>query len=189
MSTSEDTTDEHGRSEEWEYTVPFDYIHTRVTAGCWSSFRDQIAVQAFEALNPGGFFESQEFDGLFSSDDGTLAPDSAIARWSHDLCAASESLNRPLVMARYLKSVYEEVGFVDVQERIFKVPTNEWPKDPKLKELGRMWESNMSQGLSGFSSYLFNKVYDRSPAEIEVCSAPADLSHDVIADLVFRSPW
>ncbi|KAL2202773.1 S-adenosyl-L-methionine-dependent methyltransferase [Sarocladium strictum] len=155
-------------SEEWEYTIPFDYIHTRVTAGCWSSFRDQIAVQAFEALNPGGFFESQEFDGLFSSDDGTLAPDSALARWSHDMCAASETLNRPLVMARYLKNVYEEVGFVDVQERIFKVPTNAWPKDPKLKELGRMWESNMTQGLSGFSSYLFNKVYERSPAEIEV---------------------
>lgn len=155
-------------SEEWEYTTPFDYIHTRVTAGCWSSFRDQIAVQAFQALNPGGYFESQEYDGCFSSDDGTLTPESALSRWSHDLCAASEFLDRPIVMARYLRAIYEEVGFVDVQEKVFKIPTNGWPKDGKLKELGKIWESNMTQGLSGFSSYLFNKVYERSPAEIEI---------------------
>lgn len=148
--------------------MPFDYIHTRVTAGCWSSFRDQIATQAFDALNPGGWFESQEFDGTIECDDGTLRPDSALARWSRDLCAASEAIDRPIVMAAGVRAAYEEVGFVDVHQKVFKIPTNGWAKDARLKELGRAWERNMTQGLSGFSTYLFHKVFDRSPAEIEV---------------------
>jgi hypothetical protein len=32
----------------------------------------------------------------------------------------------------------EEVGFVDVEERILKRPTNDWPKDPRMKEIGRV---------------------------------------------------
>lgn len=71
-------------------------------------------------------------------------------------------------MAGSVKAAYEDVGFVDVQEKVFKIPTNGWPKDARLKEVGKMWENNFTMGLSGFSWYLFNKVYGRSPAEIEV---------------------
>lgn len=71
-------------------------------------------------------------------------------------------------MAGSVKAAYEDVGFVDVHEKVFKIPTNGWPKDARLKELGKMWENNFTTGLSGFSWYLFNKVYGRSPAEIEV---------------------
>lgn len=157
--------------------MPFDYIHTRVTAGCWSSFRDQIAVQALDALNPGGWFESQEFDGFYGCDDGTMPADCALVRWMDDIRTASESIDRPVLMARYLRKVYEEVGFVDVQEKLFKIPSNGWPKDGRLKEVGRMWEHNFSQGLSGFSSYLFNRVYERTPAEIEVSAHQLMLLH------------
>ena len=155
-------------SEPWEYSQPFDYIHTRVTAGCWGSFREQIARQAFDALTPGCWFESQEFDGVVECDDGTLPADGAIARWSRELCTAAERIDRPVVVAKHLRRDFEAVGFVDVHERVFKIPTNAWPKSPQLKEIGRMWESNMTQGLSGFSFHLFNKVYGRSPEEIEV---------------------
>ncbi|OAR01406.1 hypothetical protein LLEC1_04071 [Akanthomyces lecanii] len=156
------------RSEPWEYTQKYDYIHTRVTSGCWASFEDQIARQAFANLQPGGWFESQEFDSIVSSDDGTLAEDSALARWFHDMAAAGDICNRPTVMAHRLREVYERVGFVDVQEKIFKMPTNGWAKDERLKDIGRMWERNLGPSLAGFSFSMFNRAFNRTPEEIEV---------------------
>ncbi|KAL6415184.1 hypothetical protein AUP68_01730 [Ilyonectria robusta] len=155
-------------SQPWDYTDKFDYIHTRITAGCWSSFQEQVAEQAFESLNPGGYFESQEYDAIVACDDDTLDPESPLARWFHDLRVASDAMDRPVVLAATLRKIYEEVGFVDIQERIFKMPMNGWPKDERLKELGKMWERNFLTGLSGFSFTLFNRVFGRTPAQIEV---------------------
>ncbi|KAF7559569.1 hypothetical protein G7046_g4588 [Stylonectria norvegica] len=155
-------------SQPWDYTEKFNYIHTRVTAGCWSNFQEQIARQAFKSLAPGGYFESQEFDGIVASDDDTLKDDMPLARWFRDLREASYITDRPVVMATKLREAYEAVGFVDIQERVFKMPINGWPKDERLKELGRMWERNMVQGLSGFSFHLFNRAFGKTPAQIEV---------------------
>ena len=88
--------------------------------------------------------------------------------WTHELAVAGETCDRSIMVGATLKEVYERVGFVDVQQRIFKVPTNGWAKDERLKTIGRMWERNLLQGLSGFSFSLFSRVYNRTAAEIEV---------------------
>lgn len=121
-----------------------------------------------EALNPGCYFESQEYDAIVACDDGTLDPEGPLATWFRDLRVASDIMDRPVVLAANLRRYYEEAGFVDVQERIFKMPMNGWAKDELLKELGRMWERNFLTGLSGFSLTLFNRAFGRTPAEIEV---------------------
>ncbi|KAL6866208.1 hypothetical protein ACO1O0_002313 [Amphichorda felina] len=159
-------------SETWDYTHKFDFIHTRITAGCWSDFKTQIAEQAFASLYPGGWFESQEFDARINCDDGTLSEESAMVQWFRDMAAAGEKVDRPLIIGSHLRHIYEEVGFVDVHERIHKIPTNGWARDERLKELGRMWERNMQLGMSGFSCALFNRVYGRSVAETEVSHTP-----------------
>lgn len=165
-------------SEPWDYSEKFDYIHTRSTAGCWSSFEEQVARQAFEALNPGGYFESQELDSSIACDDETIPEGSPMLAWFHDLANAGQMLNRPTILGRHLKEIYERVGFVDVEERIFKMPTNAWPRDPALKELGRIWERNLLQGLSGFSFSMFNRAYGRTPAQIEVICPMQESGYD-----------
>lgn len=151
--------------------MPFDYIHTRVTSGCWSNFKEQIADQAFETLRPGGWFESQEYDANILCDDGTLPLDGHLSTWFREINEASELMGRPTNVAASLRDAYIEAGFIDVQVRIFKMPMNGWPKDERLKELGRMWERNFLMGLSGFSFTLFNRIYERTPAQIEVSFA------------------
>ncbi|KAJ3493889.1 hypothetical protein NLG97_g4448 [Lecanicillium saksenae] len=155
-------------SEPWEFSQKYDYIHTRVTSGCWESFEEQIAKQAFANLQPGGWFESQEFDSVIACDDGTLDPDSALVRWFHDMAVAGDICNRPTVMSHTLREIYERAGFVDVQEQIFKMPTNGWPKDERLKDIGHMWERNFMSGFAGFSFSMFNRAFNRTPEEIEV---------------------
>lgn len=88
--------------------------------------------------------------------------------WLHEMRVAAEDFQRPAILGSTLKEVFESVGFVDVQQVIFKMPMNPWPKDERLKEIGRMWGENFSQGLNGFSIQLMNKVFGRTPAEIEV---------------------
>ncbi|RDA85972.1 hypothetical protein CP532_0837 [Ophiocordyceps camponoti-leonardi (nom. inval.)] len=155
-------------TDPWCHDQPFGYVHTRLTGGCWASFEKEIAEPAFAALEPGGWFESQEIDGLVFSDDDSLAADSAMHRWFQEVATAAERLNRPANLGHSLREVYERVGFVDVHEHIFKMPTNGWARDERLKELGRLWERNFLQGLSGFSFQLFNRAYDRTAAQIEV---------------------
>ncbi|KAM5361954.1 hypothetical protein ACJZ2D_012775 [Fusarium nematophilum] len=170
-------------SQPWDYSQPFDYIHTRVTSGCWSNFKEQIADQAFQALTPGGWFESQEYDARIACDDGTLKPDGPLSTWFNEISTASAMLDRPVDVAANVRDAYERAGFVDVQERILKMPMNGWPKDERLKELGRMWERNFLVGLSGFSFTLFNRAYGRTPAQIEVIMLPVSLV-DVRRELI-----
>ncbi|KAI5458194.1 methyltransferase domain-containing protein [Mariannaea sp. PMI_226] len=158
----EDSTDP------WVFNHQFDYIHTRFTTGCWAEFETQVAVQAFASLEPGGWFESQEIDCQLCSDDNTMDPSSALATWYDDLVAASEKFGRPAILGATLKEIYEKVGFVDVQQRIYKMPIGGWPKDTKLKQIGFMWGMNMLEGLAGFSMQLLNKSFDRTRDEIEV---------------------
>ena len=71
-------------------------------------------------------------------DDGTVTPDWPYAEWIRALDEASMQVGRPLRIANKLKRWYKEAGFVDVHEEVFKLPCNPWPKDPHLKDLGRV---------------------------------------------------
>ncbi|OAQ57266.1 methyltransferase [Pochonia chlamydosporia 170] len=162
-------TSQKYRTDRWDFPQKFDFIHTRTTAGCWSNFETQIAAQAFEELEPGGWFESQEVDCNISCDDGTLDPSGPLVSWISDLILASDKLNRPALIGATLKEVYERVGFVDVQQRVYKVPLGPWPKNRFLKQIGLLWGANILQGLSAFSYHLLHHGFNRSAAEIEVC--------------------
>jgi hypothetical protein len=70
----------------------------------------------------------------------------------------------------------EEAGFVDVVELQFKWPTNPWPDDPHLKELGMWMEQSQRLGLEGASLAFFTRGLGWSVeqlksflAELKVC--------------------
>jgi hypothetical protein len=159
------------KSDNWMFPQNFDYIHTRNTAGCWSAFETQIAEQAFAALEPGGWFESQEMDCTPLCDDKTLDPKGPVVTWCNDLIMASDKLQRPAILGANLKEIYERVGFVDVHQCILKMPINGWALDARLKQVGWMWVKNMLDGLSGFSYQLLNKAFERTSTQIEVSRA------------------
>jgi hypothetical protein len=88
--------------------------------------------------------------------------------WNKDLDEAAMRADRPMRIANKMKRWYEQAGFVDVQERVFKLPVNPWPRDKHLKTLGRMQEDNWLAGLAGISMALFSRVFSWSKTEIEV---------------------
>ena len=112
--------------------------------------------------------ESQEFYPTLCCDDGTMAESYPFQQWTRTQDVAAMNLDRPLRIANKLKRWYEEAGFVDVHEEIFKLPINSWPKDPQFKMLGRFSESSLLQGLQGFSLAWFHRGLGWTKEEIEV---------------------
>jgi len=146
----------------------FDFIHSRMLLGSFTDFKD-IIERSFFYLKPGGWMESQELMSTPYCDDGTMPPDWLFLEWSKYADQAAMIADRPLRIANKLKRWYEEVGFVDVQQKIYKLPMNAWPKDKHLSTLGRMNKDNWLAGLSAYTMAPFSRHLDWTKNEIEVC--------------------
>ncbi|GAB1318649.1 metalloendopeptidase [Madurella fahalii] len=154
----------------WTFGTKFDYIHTRATLymGCWSDFKKEVVQRAYDTLQPGGWFESQEVGSLVASDDGTLPPHGGLASWVQDFNTAGSLTGRPRDVAGSISQWYMEVGFVDVRHTTFKLPIGQWPMDPRQKELGAWWAMTLETALSGLSVRLFHEAFGRETAETEI---------------------
>ncbi|KAF1976984.1 putative Trans-aconitate 2-methyltransferase [Bimuria novae-zelandiae CBS 107.79] len=152
--------------EDW-LAYPMDYVHTRLLLGCFEDFREIIA-KGFKSLRPGGWMESQEILPTIHCDDGTMPPDYGFADWTRTQDAAAMEVGKPLRIANRLKRWYEQAGFVDVHEEVFKLPINGWPKDPQLKLLGKFNELNHLDGVQAWSLQLFTRGLGWTKDEIEV---------------------
>ncbi|KAF4974544.1 hypothetical protein FZEAL_8568 [Fusarium zealandicum] len=142
--------------KEWTLTKPFDFIFSRMMVGSFADW-ERYLEQTFEHLAPGGWIEI--IDCLFSieSDDGTLNDDLAIMQWVNYLIEASTDLGRPLTEEKRHNQRLIDAGFTNVQEKLFKWPTNAWARDKKHKEVGLWTLTNIGGGLEGLSMALMTR--------------------------------
>jgi hypothetical protein len=112
--------------------------------------------------------ESQDIMHEPCCDDGTMPDDWPYKEWSEYMDEAADQAERPLTVAHLLKQWYIEAGFVDVQERVIKLPINSWPRRRYLKILGKAWAENLLAGLQGFTLALFSRIFGWNKTEIEV---------------------
>ncbi|KAL8723084.1 MAG: hypothetical protein Q9225_000555 [Loekoesia sp. 1 TL-2023] len=148
----------------------FDYIHSRymiASIGNWAS----LIRKAYKHIKPGGYFELQELDCRFTSDDSTLSPTSNLAYWSNVITEAAANYNRPIPRYTEYVSWFERAGFVDIQQVIIKCPTNPWPKNKTLKEAGKFQLLAHIEGLEGVSLGLLTRGLDWKAEEVKVLMA------------------
>ncbi|RSL84998.1 hypothetical protein CEP52_016280 [Fusarium oligoseptatum] len=153
--------------EEWKYSEPFDYIHSRMmnfSIQNWTEYLQKM----FQNLTPGGYVELQEMDGFYASDDGTLSDDHALSRWCTLLGEAAVKLGRSFQPTDQLATIMKQVGFTDVVETHFKWPINRWPKEKKYKELGAWNNQNASQVLESATLAPFTRVLGWSVEEVNL---------------------
>ncbi|KAK4545871.1 hypothetical protein LTR36_002435 [Oleoguttula mirabilis] len=152
----------------WIYQQPFDFIHARLMGGCFADWPNFFR-QAYQNLEPGGWIEIQDYGLPVKSADGTHEGTN-ILKWGELLCEASSKLGRPLGSdcSDYYVQRMHDAGFVDVQQKVFMWPSNSWPKDPFMKELGRWNQINILDGLEGFCLALFTRGLGWSKEEVDV---------------------
>ncbi|KAK5108218.1 hypothetical protein LTR62_008674 [Meristemomyces frigidus] len=152
----------------WIYDQTFDYIHARLMAGCFADWPGFFR-QAYQNLEPGGWLELQDYGLPVKSADNThLGTD--LHRWGELLCHAARNLGRP--MGSDASENYETwmraAGFVDIEQRMFMWPSNSWPRDPYMKELGRWNQVNILEGLEGFCLALLTRGLGWTKMEVDV---------------------
>lgn len=151
--------------DEWLYTEKFDFIHMRGMMTCFADPKS-ILQKAYNQLVPGGFLEMQ--DGIFplQCHNDTLEG-TPLDQWSKACVEAGEVTGRAWTNASNYKRWMEEIGFEDIKEKIFEVPTNNWPRGKKVKELGLWFYENMKDAL-GASKVLLTKALDYPPERVEL---------------------
>ncbi|KAL5414849.1 hypothetical protein PMIN06_005590 [Paraphaeosphaeria minitans] len=147
-------------ASEWTYAPEaFDYIHVRGLTGC---IRDWplLYAQAHAHLEPGGYFEHAEFSVTTNADpDGTSLADRMYSTFSSTILSiGEEKTGQRFDAISHMGTWMRAAGFVDVVEQHFVWPIGPWPKDPKLKELGRWGERNWADGLEGWVMALYTRI-------------------------------
>ena len=150
--------------DEWVFSTKFDFIHIRAVMTCFANPRFVIE-QAYRTCAPGGYLEMQ--DGAFplhchdNSLEGTL-----LDAWAKSGHEAGTKVGRPWNNAVNYKRWMEDIGFEDVKEKIFEVPTNPWPKRRRAKELGIWFNADLSESLSA-SKVLLLKILEWPLEKVE----------------------
>ncbi|OJJ51171.1 hypothetical protein ASPZODRAFT_2106358 [Penicilliopsis zonata CBS 506.65] len=152
---------------EWTYppAEAFDYIHGRSLAGGIADW-PKLVGQAYTHLNPGGWFELQEFEARITSDDGTHLQSPLLREWLDKLEFSSQKFGKPVMnVAANLASMMHQAGFVNITNEIYKCPIGSWPKNPRLKEIGQVAKLALLEAVESYSLALFTRVLGQSAEE------------------------
>ncbi|OJJ43882.1 hypothetical protein ASPZODRAFT_135918 [Penicilliopsis zonata CBS 506.65] len=156
---------------EWEFSQPFEFIHGRELTGAVKDM-DHLAKQAFENLKPGGFFEVKSIGLDVFSDDNTYEEK---AQFTKQMCGlvheASTKFGKPLQDLSKWEDDLKAAGFVDIVNKVVKIPMSPWPKDRKQKEIGRYFQAMHVQGMNSYLPKLFCDVLGWSNLEVTVLIA------------------
>ncbi|KAL1845486.1 hypothetical protein Plec18167_001433 [Paecilomyces lecythidis] len=152
---------------DWVYRRPFDFIHARELEGCIAD-EDALFRRVFEHLAPGGYFEIQGVYAQLASDDNTASKATNAQTWLKTLCEALAKFGKPVDTATNWERRLKDAGFVDVHQEVHKLPIGSWPKDPKLKEIGKFQSVQELQVIDSYTPGIFSRVLGWSHDEIEV---------------------
>lgn len=152
--------------DEWVFGDKFDFIHARHMTGSISDFPAMFAM-CYENLNPGGWIEFQDYYVKLQCIDDSLTG-TALQRWNDYIIEGVKRMGKNALACAKYKNQMMDAGFVDVTEKKFALPGNQWAKGEDQKMLGTMQLENIMNGLHGFSIGLFTKMLGMAAEEVEL---------------------
>ncbi|KAF2691045.1 S-adenosyl-L-methionine-dependent methyltransferase [Lentithecium fluviatile CBS 122367] len=154
----------------WPPRAPFDLIHIRYMLG---SIQDwpKLLRQAWDQVAPGGWIELQDFNTHAYSEDGSEGEDNMVIKFCQVFNQACDKMGRNGSPGQHLKGWAEAAGFTNVQHQIRKVPIGPWAKDKKLKQIGALYQINLTELLEAALLGLMTRVEGWSPDEVHVFMA------------------
>lgn len=101
----------------------YSLIHSNQLCGSITSW-DNFIRNCYDALTPGGWYESFEIDFEPCCDDGTLPTGSALNTWWYFMTEAMSE--KPLRYPAQLPDRLRQTGFSNVQRITLPLPANDW---------------------------------------------------------------
>lgn len=81
---------------------------------------------------------------------------------------ASAKFGTPIDDPSRWKGWFEEGGYEAIVQKVYKLPCNSWPKDPRMKLLGAWEMENMLTGVDGMTMRVFQKGLGWTEAQVQV---------------------
>ncbi|KJK64015.1 Methyltransferase domain protein [Aspergillus parasiticus SU-1] len=155
---------------DWVEGQKYDLIHCRYMAG---SIKDwpRLIRQSFRHLRPGGYLELQESINTLYSEDDSLPPDCDTVRMMDALKEGCLRIGQTMDPAPNMHDWVEDAGFTIVDERKFKLPLGNWPKDKRLKECGSFNRVNFVEGVDAFTASILPDILGWRKEEVMVLNA------------------
>ncbi len=170
--------------EPWDYSHKFDHIHGRALLSC---FKDPLYVieQAYEALRPGIYLELQDPRIPITYIDDTMKG-TALEAWNHNVCLGAEKLGRVVTNSKNYGKHMEEAGFVDIFERHFYWPLNQWPRGKREKQISLWAQENLLDGVQAISMALLTRGlgWTKERAELLLVDTKKDIKNREIHSYV-----
>ncbi|KAF3928563.1 hypothetical protein AA313_de0200150 [Arthrobotrys entomopaga] len=165
-------------NEEWlQPSNHFDFVHARALYGSvqdWSQFLKNV----YRVLKPGAWFESVETVVEIACDDGSIPKGAPVEVWCDEMIKAADDAGASFDVAGRMEGWCERAGFVEVTQKMFKIPIGPWAKEKYEKTVGSYNLVNMLAASEGFSLRLLTKFGSKmSKSDVE------DLLLGVTADL------
>ncbi|KAK1975551.1 methyltransferase domain-containing protein [Colletotrichum cereale] len=149
---------------EWPWRIPHDFVFMRHMNTAFASWRDTIE-KVFRNLAPGGYIELQDNTFPIMSYEGTMHPNSAIARWSSMLMESTRLLGRPCDAPSQFKRLLEDAGFEGVVEIKRVWPIGQWAAGRRHFITGSLCHDTSIAGLEPSTLRLFTSVFGWSVEE------------------------
>lgn len=150
----------------------FDFIHGRELI---LAIRDwpRLIGQAYDTLKPGGYLELSASVPIFTSDDDSIPPNTAYREVGDMFAEMGEHIGCRVTEPENFKQYMLAAGFTDVHEKIHKIPTNPWPKDPRLKKVGAFELLHFRDQISTMFARGYTQILGGDPVHLQVVLAQA----------------
>jgi hypothetical protein len=103
------------------------------------------------------------FDDTKVTDDDSVKG-TAIEEWVETTVKGGKTVGRDLCKSTHYGKWLKETGFVNVQDVQFQLPINEWPENPKLKQIGAIYKHNLLGLLESLAQFLTHSGLSNSEA-------------------------
>jgi len=119
-------------------------------------------------LKPGGWIELQELRLSTRCDDDSMPSDYAFTGFLDNLQQGFAAFGIQLLGMEQNRQRLKDSGFVNVEEKVWKVPIGTWPRDKRMKIIGLYNRSVIYDGLQGVSMAAYTRGLKWSATEVEV---------------------
>ncbi|KAI8956899.1 S-adenosyl-L-methionine-dependent methyltransferase [Daldinia sp. FL1419] len=134
--------------EEWKLGAPFDLIHVRSLGEPTDKAR--LFKSIYDNLAPGGWVEFQEWLLHVQSSDRSLEG-TAFQRWNLCLAEGLRKMGKSLFYILEYKAMLKQVGFENVIELKYAVPTNTWAPGRQYQRIGARQKANTLEVIDIYS--------------------------------------
>ena len=157
---------------EWAFPQShFDFIHLRCLGGSKLDW-PRLLKQAYDHLKPGGKIELSEGRTHLCCDDGTYPKESETYHWVDTFHKIARAHGLEFDPFPQMPGLLQEAGFANVTAFEYPCPIGTWPKDKKLKEIGRYYKHQFIAGaVDSYSLALFTRIGGWSESETKLLIA------------------